>query len=190
MKYGDSLKRLTQLIASYNWSKPKLGPVVAKHIKELFDDAVYQTIREKTPELAFQISVLDSNLLGCTKDLAKEKVYIKRMKSYGQFAVFAVAIRAMHDADAEFGDAAFTDRLLAQWEEWYPTHYHAWKKLTKSCIDAIVKAFKKEVPRHSREFGDELTYANYFKNQGYVSRLLQSPLPPETIRHAKAALNS
>src|SRR5438067_2996379 len=34
--YGTNIKALAQLIASYHWSKPRLGPVVAKRVADLF----------------------------------------------------------------------------------------------------------------------------------------------------------
>jgi hypothetical protein len=43
---------------------------------------------------------------------------------------------------------------------------------------------------YSRREGEELTYANYFKNQGYVARMLKSGLPGEIKRYDHAALES
>ena len=168
IKYGNSIKRLTQLIASYYWSKPKLGPAVAKNVADLFEGLVYDAIRETPPELALQINLLDSDLSECERYLANEKVYIREvLKSYGHFAVSSLAVRALQEAGAKFGDPAFTEQLHAQWQDW-ATHFRLWKELTKACIDHMVGAFKKEGARYSREFGDELTYANYFKNQRYL----------------------
>lgn len=188
--YGNSIKWLTQLIASYHWSKPKLGPAVAKNVADLFDGAVYETICQTTPELAFQINLLDSDLWECERDLANEKVYIRKLKSYGHFAVFALAVRALQEAGADFGDPAFTEQLQEQWKEWHPTYYRPWKELTKACIDHVLEAFKKEATRYSREFGDELTYANYFKSQGYLTRLVEASLGGEIKRCARAVLKA
>jgi hypothetical protein len=97
IKFGSSIKWLTQLIASYYWSKRKLGPAVAKNVADLFEASIYEAICETTPELAFQIDLLDSDLWECERDLATEKVYIRKLKSYGHFAVFAVAVRALQE---------------------------------------------------------------------------------------------
>ncbi len=46
ISYGTSIKWLTQLISSFHWEKPRLGPVVAKKVADLFENTVYETIRE------------------------------------------------------------------------------------------------------------------------------------------------
>lgn len=190
IEYGSSIKWLTQLIASYYWSKPKpkLGPAVAKNVADLFEGAIYEAICETPPELAFQIHVLDSNLWECERDLANEKVYIGKLKSYGHFAFFALAVRALQETGASLGNPDLTEQLLAQWPEWHPTFYRLWKALAKACIDQTVGAIKKEVMRHARESDDELTYANYFKSQGAMTRLLELSLGGDIKRCARAVL--
>jgi hypothetical protein len=190
IKYGNSIKWLTQLIASYYWSKPKLGPAVAKNVADMFEGSVYEAICETPPELAFQIDLIDDDLWTCERELAIEKVYISKLKSYGHFAIFALAIRALQEQDAEFGDPDFTEQLLAQWPEWYPTHHRAWKDFTKACIDHMLENFKKEASRHSRESGDELTYANYFKSQSSLTRLMEAPIGGNIKRGARAVLKA
>jgi hypothetical protein len=186
--YGTSIKWLTQLIGSYHWSKRGLGPVVAKKVKELFEGELYQTLRETNPEIVFQIHLLDGDLWECHKNLADEKVYIRNVKSYGYFAMFALAVRALQEAGAKWGDPALTDHLQGQWPDWYPTYYKQWKELAKACIDHILAAFKKESEKYARRGADELTYANYFKNQGYISQFLKAPLSREIKRCARAVL--
>lgn len=188
IKYGNTIKWLTQLIASYHWSKPRLGPVVAKRVADLFEGELYEAIRSTSPELAFQIHLLDADLWECERDLASEKLYIRNLKSYAHFAVFALAVRALQEAGAKFGETVLTDLLQKQWDSWEINHYRLWKKLAKACIDHIVKAYKTESRLHSRREGEELTYANYFKNQGYVSRALKSKLSGEMKRCARVVL--
>jgi hypothetical protein len=118
--------------------------VVAKKVKELFDGTVHEKIRQTTPELAFQISLLDVNLRRCAKNLANEKVYIRNVKSHAHFAIFSLLVKALQSSGAKFGDPMLAEQLRAQWADWYPTHYGLWKKLTKACIDCIVKTFKME----------------------------------------------
>jgi hypothetical protein len=186
--YGNNIKRLSQLIAGYLW--PKLGPAVAKKVKELFDGAAYEQIRETTPELAFQIHLLDVDLRVCEKELAGEKVYIHNLKSYAHLADFSLVAKALQGAGAAFGDPALTDHLRGQWTDWHPTHDRTWKKLAKACIDHILVAFKKESSKYSRREGEELTYANYFKSQSYMSGLLGAPLGGEIKRCARAVLKA
>jgi hypothetical protein len=188
IQYGGNIRRLSQLIASYHWSKPKLGPAVAKRVAELFDGEIYDTISATSPELAYQIMLINRNLRECERDLASQKVYIARLKAYGQFVIFTLAIKALRDAGAKFGDPSFTDQLESQWQEW-PSYYIEWKRLTKACTDHMLKAFKKESARAARG-GDALTYVNYVKNQGYLSQLLGARLSGVIKRHARAVLKT
>jgi hypothetical protein len=188
IKYGSSIKWLTQLIASYYWSKPKLGPAVAKNVADLFEGAVYETICDTPPEVAFQIHILDADLWECERDLGKEKVYIGKLKSYGHFAVFALAVRALQEVGADFGNPRFSELLLAQWPEWHRTHYRPWKELAKACVNRVLDAFRKEERRYARESDDELTNANYFKSQGAMTRLLDAPLGGAIKRCARTVL--
>jgi hypothetical protein len=188
IQYGSSIKWLTQLIASYHWSKPRLGPAMARKVKELFEGKVYEGIRDTKPELAFQINLIDANTWECGRDLAGDKVYIRNLKSYGHFAGFALATRALQEVGAKFGDPELTEHLQAQWNEWESTHYGPWKKLTKACIDHILEFFKREAAKYSRREREDLSYDNYFKNQGYMTRLLEAPLGGEIKRCARAVL--
>jgi hypothetical protein len=71
-----------------------------------------------------------------------------------------------------------------------PKRFNLWRKLTKVCIDHIVAAFKKEARQYSRREGQELSYANYFKSQSSVARMLKARLPGEIKRCARAALKN
>jgi AIPR protein len=164
MQYGTSIKWHTQLISSFHWSKPRLGPVVAKNVGDLFEGEVYESIRQTSAELGFQLFLLDSALAECRKDLAASKVYIRNLKWYDYFALFSLTVRSLTEAGAKWGDSDLTAQLHGQWKDDYPHHYNRWRKLTKICIDRIIEAFKKESRSHSRREGLELTYANYFKN--------------------------
>src|SRR5207253_5464846 len=59
IRQGPSIKWHTQLIASYYWFKPRLGPAVAKNVADLFEGDLYEMIREAPAELAFQLYLLD-----------------------------------------------------------------------------------------------------------------------------------
>lgn len=190
IRYGSSIKWLTQLIASYYWSKPRLGPAAAKKVAELFEGEAYETIRETSPELVFQIHLLDSDLWECEGDLAREKVYIHNLKTYAYFAVFALAVRALQEMGAKWGDPTLTEHLHGQEKDWELTYYRLWKKLAKACIDHVHAAFMKESRKYSRQEGEKLTYANYFKNQSYIVRMLKSPLSGDLKRYTRAVLKA
>jgi hypothetical protein len=188
IRYGTSIKWHTQLIASFHWSKPRLGPAAAKNVADLFEGELYEAVRQTPAELAFQLYLLDSALEESRRFLANAKVYVSNLKWYEYFALFSLVVRALTEVGAEWSDPDLTAQLDRQCKEFYPTHYRLWRKLTKACIDHILAAFKKESRAYSRREGEALTYANYFKAQGYMARMLNSGLPGEIKRCARAAL--
>jgi hypothetical protein len=191
IKQGIGIRWLTQLIASFYWSKPRLGPAVAKHsVGELFEGEIYDAIRKTPPELAFQLFLLDSNLWECENDLARKKVYIRNIKSHAHFVVFALAVKALNGAGANWGDSGLSNNFHEKWRHWDATYDHLWRGLTKACIDQIIEIYEKESRGFSRREGEELTYTNYFKNQGYISRILKLHLTGDIKRCARAILRS
>jgi len=104
IRYGTSIKWHTQLIASLYWSKPRLGPAVAKNVADLFEGELYERIRETEAELAFQLYLLDEALWESRSKLATDKVYIRSLKSYEYFALFSLTIRALTEVGAKWGD--------------------------------------------------------------------------------------
>lgn len=190
MRYGGSIKWLTQLIASFNWSKPRLGPVVAKNVAELFEGEIYESIRNTMPELAFQIFLVDSDLWECRSDLTKEKVYIANLGSAAHFALFSLAVRALQEVGAKWGDPSFSDHLHKQWPDWAEHHYKDWRNLTKACIDQVVAAYKKDAGKYSKKEKKALSHANYFKNQSYISRILKSKLSGKIKKYSRAVLRA
>jgi hypothetical protein len=122
--------------------------------------------------------------------LAADKVYIKHLKSYEYFALFSLVVRALTEVGAKWGDPDLTAQLQEQRADYYQAHYNHWRKLTKACIDQILVAFKKESRGYSRREGEELTYANYFKNQSYMARMLKAKLTGDIKRFARVALKS
>jgi len=187
--YGTSIKRLTQLIASFYWSKPRLGPAVAKNVADLFEGDLYERIREAPPELAFQLYLLDVALFEARRKLAVDKVYIRNLKLYVYFTLFSLVVRALTEAGVKWGDADLTTTLRGQRAEYYPKHFNDWRNLTKACIDHILVVFKKESLSYSKREGEVLTYANYFKSQAAVAGMLKTKLPVDIKRYARIALN-
>ena len=188
--YGTTIKWHTQLICSYHWSKPRLGPAVAKKVADLFEGEVYDAIRDTPPELAFQLFLLDEILWEARAGLAKDKVYVRNLRSYEYFTLFSFAIRALTSVGAKWGEPSLTANLDWRGKEYYPNNYNLWRRLTKVAIDQILVAFKKESKGYSRREGQELTYANYFKNQSSVAKMLKGASPVEVKRLASAALKA
>lgn len=190
MKYGGSIKWMTQLMASFYWSKLRLGPVVAKNVAELFEGEVYEAIRGTNPELVFQLSLIDADLWECRSDWARKKVYVQNLGTTAHLAMFSLAVRALQEAGAKWGDPALSELLQQQWPEWRPHHYKKWMRLTKACIDHIVSAYKKDAANYRRTEKKVLSYANYFKNQGYVSRVLKGKLNSNIKRYGRLVLEN
>ncbi len=189
-KYGTNIKLLTQLICSFYWSKPRLGPAASKNVADLFEGDLYEKMRETKPELALQLYLLNDPLQEIRKGLAAKRVYIRNLKSYAHFALFSLIVRALTEVGSKWGDPKLTAQLHGQWEAYYPKHYKHWEELTKACIDQIVAAFEKESLGYSKREGQELTYANYFKSQGALARMLNAPLGADIKRLARIALTS
>jgi hypothetical protein len=188
IRYGTSIRRHTQLIASFHWSKPRLGPAAAKNLADLFEGEPYETVCQTQAELVFQLYLLDGALRESRWDLANAKMYVRNLKRKEYFALFSLAVRALTEVGAKWNDPDLTAQLQGQRKEYYPTHNNLWRKLTKACIDHIRAAFNKESRAYSRREGEELTDTNYFKAQGYMARMLKSGLPGEIKRCARAAL--
>lgn len=191
IRYGTSIKWHTQLIASYYWSKPRLGPVVSKNVADLFEGELYEKISETPVELSFQLFLLDEVLWESRSSLATSKVYIRNLKRYEYFALFSLTVRALEEIGAAFGDPSLSKQFEDQWPSYYDDGYHKrWVNLTKACIDHILAAFKKESSRYFKVNGQTLTYANYFKAQSYVGPILKGALPGVIKRLARSALRS
>ena len=179
------------MISSFHWSKPRLGPAVAKNVADLFEGELYERIRASVRSSWFSSFTFSTWRCGRVgKAWPTEKAYIRGLKAYDYFALFSLNVRVLTEVGAKWGDPVLTARLHGQWVEYYPTHFNLWRKLTKSCVDHILVAFKKDSRRYSRRGGDELTYANYFKNQGYVARMLKGKLAGDIKRFARVALES
>src|SRR3989442_14001001 len=59
IKDGCDVKWLTQLIARFHWSKPRLAPAFAKqNVADLFDGELHQAMQRPPPELPFQLYLL------------------------------------------------------------------------------------------------------------------------------------
>jgi AIPR protein len=121
IQYGTSIKRHTQLIASFYWSKPRLGPTVAKNVTDLFEGEVYEQIREVPVELVFQLYLLDIALSASRSQLAVDKLYIRNLKKYEYFALFSLVVRSLTEVGAKWGTPGLTAQLNAQRVGYYPT---------------------------------------------------------------------
>ena len=185
IKRGPEIKGLSQLIASSRWDNKFLGPVAAKNPAELFDDQRYDLITETPAETAYQIHLLDGIADIHVRALAKEKQYVSNAARPMKHALFALMIRALQSAKAEWGsqelskilasDTAFTDKR--------------WRTLVTRSIDLIRDVFRIEDKRYRKREGQPLSTVNFFKSQSNMSKILFSPMPKMLRAAAKAVLH-
>src|SRR5262245_55723642 len=77
IKQGPDIKGLMQLIACFYWDS-SLGPVVAKReLGQLFDGKYYDQIKRVSPEIAYQLYLLQIIIQDCVWNLAKSKQYVR-----------------------------------------------------------------------------------------------------------------
>jgi hypothetical protein len=177
---GPHIKALTQLIASYYWDKKLLGPVIAKRgLGELFEDKPYETIRKTNPELVYQIYLLGDILDSCMREHARRLQYVIQLANYVRLALFALVVKALQATGARFGEARMTRLLEEEGDR------RVWLQLTKSGLDIINAAYKKETKRYRAKTGKDLTLANFSKAQGYTDKILSGPLPQPFRQLAK-----
>jgi hypothetical protein len=118
---GPNIKWLTQLISSYNWDKKQLGPVPAKaRLGELFDGKSYELIKTTSPELAYQLYLLGTDLEDSIRELAKSKQYVEHFAWQAQFTLFSLCVKAFQSARVEFGRSDVTSFLATAqpWQKW------------------------------------------------------------------------
>ena len=104
IRRGPNIRWLTQLIASYYWDKRHLGPAVAKgSLGELFDGKPYEVIQTTSPELAYQLYLLDLILDDCVGRLSGTKRYIQAMATHMWYTLFAICVKALQQSGARWG---------------------------------------------------------------------------------------
>lgn len=186
---GPSIKRMAQLIASYNWNKKKLGPASARQVGVLFERDAYDLIRTTPPDLAYQLWWVSTYLFNDLATLAGKYQYIRRLQGYANFSLFAVATRAMHLAGARWGDPIFTAHLEQLDNlEWTPKRLTSWRRFGRACIDHIKALYEKNARAIQRAEGDMPSIANFFKSAKPVTAIVGAPIPGKLVKLAREAL--
>jgi hypothetical protein len=92
--------------------------------------------------------------------------------------IFALVVKAFQDVGQLWKTPRFTDALERQWhdDDLWQSCYEHWGKLTAGAIDFVYPIYKKQAAGYLKKEGEELTLANFFKNVGYVNKLMQRPL--------------
>lgn len=187
---GPSIKRLAQLIASYNWDKLKLGPALAKlSVGELFDGVAYDGIKRTTPELAYQIYLIGEMIGDSYRRLSQRVKYIKNMRGHIDLTLFSIVVNVLREAGVAWGKGELTNILDELWWYEWADHCSEWDKLVKSCAVKIHEQYTKEKAFQRRE-GNTLTYNNFFKTQSYVGKILEARIPAPLTKLARQILRA
>ena len=182
---GPDIKTLTQFIASFYWDRKLLGPVAARReLGQLFDGSEYDQIKETSPEVAYQIFLLTCVLEACVGELSETKQYIEHMASHMKYTLFALVVRALQSAKANWGQSQFSTILTDQGK----TPDKGWRSFTKQAIDHIATVYKIDAKRYKHHHGQVLSFVNYFKSQAYIGKLFEKPLPVQLRMAAKSVL--
>jgi len=174
VRRGPSLKVLAQLISSYHWRNPVLGPAIAKvSVSSLFEDRAYTTITKTPPELAYRIYLLGEILGHCVSRLAARKRYIRNIKKHIGLALFALVSKSLE------GGAVYWNKSESQWQpdEASTEPSNRWISLTEGAARHLFEAYKKQSRIHRRSTGFDLSLNNFFKSQAYVGKILNAPTP-------------
>jgi len=185
IRRGPRLKGLMQLIASYNWDKKMLGPVVAKRgFIELLEEDPYETIRKTPSTLVYQLYLLGEILDACISDLASSRKYVGELAAHANFALFSLLVRALQASGARFGEAKMTSLL-----EEGANPSREWLEFCKAAVDAIRVTYKEEARRYRNKGGKDLTLANFAKAD-YVGKMFKRPLPKRLRALGKRVLDT
>ena len=182
IRQGPNIRELAQLMASFYWDQSLLGPVAAKaELKELFDGKQYDQIKKTPPEVAYQLYLLKYSIENSVRYLSERKQYIANLASHLNFALFALVVRALEAASAEWGSSQLT-AILEQPE----AQANDWDRFVKQAIDYIYANYKKELKRHKQKQGQILPYPNYFKSRTSMGKIFGKPLPTNLRSAARA----
>ncbi|HEX8493698.1 MAG TPA: AIPR family protein [Pyrinomonadaceae bacterium] len=182
---GPTIKKLTQLIASYYWRSSRLGPANAKlKLSGLFDEKAYEEISKTPIELAYQIYLTNSLISQSYRTLSESTAYIRKLKGHVNLSLLSMVIKVFQSAKAKWGNSEWTQLLEEQSEKWM-MHTRKWDNFVKACAASIYNYYKKEAALYQQEEAGILTFNNYFKTQKYVSKFLEAPTPNNLVELAQ-----
>lgn len=187
---GIDIKALTQYIVSYYWNNPKLGPALAKaRAGELFEGDVYEQVQTTSAELAYHLFQVSENIRVCLNDLSSYK-YIKTIRPHISLTLFSLIVKCLQEVGIKWGSPELTKILDDHYNQWDGKRYTHWKRMVKKGIDHINNTYLGEV-RQAKHMGDEIpTFANYFKNQTSIHKLLKTATPIDLKETALKVIES
>lgn len=189
LKRGPDVDRLIQLMACYYPTDRRFGPAIAKgNRNKLFAPGAYEDLSKTSPSIAYQLYLLNLKVNECYKKLSRRKKYIKNLKGHSEFALFALVIATLKAAHVPWGNEKWTRCLEASSES--RNICARWEKLTKGCIDEIREYYLEEAAEFRANERKNLFPNNYFKNQSYVAKIFNSPIPASLVKLAETIAQS
>ena len=184
IRRGPEIKRLAQLIASFYWDDKLLGPVAAKKPEELFEGHKYDKITKTPPEVAYQLFLLDDVIESHVDELSRTKRYVSNLARHMKHALLGLVVRALQSANAKWGSEEFTECL----EEETEFHTGKWRLLVLGAINHIRGAYRTEDSRYRQREKQPLAIVNFFKSQGYMTRVFPTAMPKSLKATARRVL--
>jgi hypothetical protein len=184
IKRGPRIRELTRYIACYYYQRPKLGPVAAKKPEELLNDDAYEPITRTSPELAHQIFRVGEFVIDCRKRLAGKTKRVSAYKGAMDMALISVVIKALQTSDLPWGKPELTELLEEQNRQW-SERKAPWDRLVGASVKLIARRYETERARLWRRSREVLEPGRFFKNQSFVSPILNEAPGREARKSAR-----
>ena len=179
---GPDIRWTTQLIASYQYARKKLGPAVAQGtLNELFEEDAYAIIRSSPPRLVYQLFLLAEISGYYLKKLSSTKQYIANVSRYVELSAFSLLCRILSESGVRLGE----ENLEGALEKTRGEETREWTKLMKTLVDHILDDYRRAKGIALRKEKLELSPANYFKSVAHIGKLLKKPMPKALKRIAQ-----
>jgi uncharacterized spore protein YtfJ len=182
---GPDIRKMTQIIASYYYNKKGLGPAEANgRLNDLFDEDAYKHIRDTSPELTYQLYLVNELMRYYLNELRRNKKYIFNVQTHIKYCLFTLICRVLDSNGIKWG----SDEVTKLFEyELYDEENSVWRELIKSSIDYILTFYKKQEKLLKKKH-IELTYPNYFKNRTQMQGIFNRDIPVKLRTLCKKAL--
>ena len=171
---GSDIRKMAQIIASYHYNKKGLGPTEAKgSLNDLFAEESYKYIRDTSPELTYQLYLLNELIRYYLNELKKSKKYIFNVHRHIKYCLFSLVCKILDFNGIKWG----SDEITKLFEfELYDNENSKWKELIKICIDYILTFYIKQ-EKILKKKQEKLTYPNYFQNKTQIQEIFNRDIP-------------
>jgi hypothetical protein len=158
---GPRVTEMAQLVASYHWKHPLLGPALAKTSADsLFDDRRYRVITKTSAEMSYEIYELSRCLQGALGRVRRPK-WVSRERRHARLLVLALASRALEAVGGRFGTHAMARLVDSAEVDWTP--------LAQACAERVHEAYEA-----ARRKDKDLTINNFVKSSERTKPLFGS----------------